>query len=171
MKQCLQAMLWGGAGDLRFYHSDGSAVDTVIADATGGASAFVHVEIAMGDGTCIGELSPNGLQLYRCPVMPPGRVALYTTSAHAGSAALVNALVWARSEVERRLGYGWEDIADAALHALDAQAPYIGHANAYDCSDFVTRFLLQASVPLPDALASEPHTVTPNALALALGVG
>lgn len=160
------------AGDLRFYHSDGGAVDTVIAAATApsdAAHAFTHVEIALGDGTALGELL-GGLQHYTPPDEPPGRVVIWPTSEHADSAALVNALVWARSEAAARLGYGWEDVASAGLRVLDPTAPFIAAPGAWDCSDFVTRFLLQAGVTLPDALASEPHTVTPEALARALGV-
>lgn len=159
-------------GDLRFYHGDGSPADTLIADATGGPSAsqaYVHVEIDLGDGTSIGELL-GGLQHYPTPDEPAGRVTLWPTSAHTDPATLAAALLWARDEATQRLGYGWEDIANAGLRVLAPGAPAIAEANAWDCSDFVTRFLLQARVALPFALASEPHCVTPEGLALALGV-
>ena len=153
------------AGDLRFYHSDGSPADAAIA-LTG---PFVHVEIDLGDGTAIGELL-TGLQHYALPSEPPGRVVAFPTSDHTGAAPLANALAWAQAEAAQHLGYGWADVADAALAFLDPGAPFVAQARAYDCSDFCTRFLLHAGVPLPAAIASEPHTVTPSALAAALGV-
>ena len=153
------------AGDLRFYHSDGSPADAAIA-LTG---PFVHVEIDCGDGTAIGELL-GGLQHYAIPQEPPGRVVSCAIAPRTGATPLANALAWAQAEVARRLSYGWADVADAALALVDPGAPFVAQAGAYDCSDFCTRYLLHAGVPLPAGLAAEPHTVTPSALAAALGV-
>lgn len=157
-------------GDLRFYHSSGSPADEVIAAVSGWA---VHVDIELGDGSVLGELA-SGLTRSPMPQLPAGRVVVYPTAQHTSPDQLAEALNWAieqLSSATERAGYGWEDIADAGLHAVDPAAPFIGQAGAYDCSDFATRFCVLAGLALPAQLAQEPHTVTPSMLAAALGVG
>lgn len=155
-------------GDLRFYHSSGSPADEVIAAASGWA---VHVDIELGDGSLVGELS-SGLTRYAAPQgLPAGRVVVYPTAAHTTDTRLVCALNWAIGELSAAHGYGWLDIADAAAHAVDPDTAFLlAESGAWDCSDFATRFCEQAGIPLPDALVQEPHAVTPTQLATALGL-
>ncbi len=154
------------AGDLRFYRSSGDLPDTIIADVSG---PFVHVDVDMGDGTAIGELSAG---LKRYPVSPPAPplVTIWSIAGHSSPLAIKAALLWAEHETWAHPEYGWLDVLDAGLRAIDPHAPYIGDPGEWDCSDFVTRFLIQAGVMLPLALENEPHLVTPSALATALGV-
>ena len=162
------------AGDLRFYRNSGGLVDTIIATTTG---PFVHVDVDMGDGTVIGELS-SGLQRYT-PSVRPALVAVYPTAQHTSDATLTAALVWAVAQLSagehagRPPEYGWADILSAALHRIDAHAVYLGDAGEWDCSDFATRFALRAGLVLAwtDPTAGDsPRLVTPTQLAAALGI-
>lgn len=154
-------------GDLRFYRSSGDLADTIIADVAG---PFVHVELDMGDGTGIGELS-GGLKRYPIATNPPPPlVTVWPIAGHTSLLAIKAALVWAEAAAAAHPGYGWLDVLDAGLHVIDPHAPFIGDPGEWDCSDFVTRFLIQAGVMLPLTLENEPHLVTPSELAKALGV-
>lgn len=155
-------------GDLRFYHSSGSPADDVIAATSGWA---VHVDIELGDGSLLGELS-GGLARYAAPEgVPAGRVVIYPTAQHTTPSRLALALNWAIGQLAGQRGYGWADIADAGLHMLAPGEPFLlAGEGQWDCSDFATRFCVQAGIPLPDALAQEPHSVTPTQLAAALGL-
>lgn len=143
---------------------NGRWTDNIIAWATKGP--FVHVEFDIGDGRYIGA-HLDGIT----------EVNAYTGKGYVFAPTKSNpidldtAIAWAKEEVGKQ--YGWVDIISAGIKFAGVPI-YLGQADHYDCSDFVTRVLLimhdQLILPKLGDLANEPHLVTPNDLARAAGV-
>jgi hypothetical protein len=91
-------------------------------------------------------------------------VAQYTESAD----SIDFALSWAKTKVG--LHYGYADIVYQAVKFLWPNNPLrIGVKNEWDCSDFATRYLLQAGVHLPEDF-QDPYSMSPNDLGRLFGL-
>jgi hypothetical protein len=148
-------------GDLILYESTGSWGDRLIALATHGR--FTHVEIDLGDGTSVGA-QDNGIGIHPY-IAGRGSVAF---SPKASKEDREYGLKWALKQVGRE--YGWTDIVSNGLKLVGI--PFdIGEKDHWDCSDFATRYLIEARAadPLGDQ-ANESGLVSPNDLARAFGV-
>lgn len=77
-------------------------------------------------------------------------------------------LAWAERQAGKK--YGWLDIVYQGVKFLCPGNPFrLSEADHYDCSEFVTRYMLQADVALPPTF-DDPATVTPNDIAREFGV-
>jgi hypothetical protein len=148
-------------GDLLLYTSSGSLSDRIIAWATHGP--FVHVEIDLEDGNAIGALS-TGITIHPY-LRGQGRVEVPIGATEKDREY---GLLWALQQVNKQ--YGWVDIISNGLKILGI--PFdIGETDHWDCSDFVTRYLLAARAAGPlGRLADNPGLVSPNDIARAFGV-
>lgn len=146
-------------GDILFYRPR-DLIGRIIALATHGP--FCHVAVSMGDDTVIAA-DFNGIKRYPTdssritPVHPPAG-----TNVEAG-------IAW----LERQVGlkYGFLDVLDAFFRLTVKTTFFVGRARSYDCSDLVTRYLIECGqADWLGPLAQEPHLVTPNDLARRFGL-
>lgn len=147
-------------GDIILYESSGSLSDRIIVSATHGR--FTHCEIDRG-GSTIGARY-DGIKVH--PYFSDRGSAVIHPKA--SQEDIDYALAWAEKQVGRE--YGWLDILDNGLNLLGIQLE-LGRPGSWDCSDFVTRYLIEAhsSGPLGER-ANNPGLVSPNDLARAFGV-
>ena len=154
-------------GDVRFYFSSGSIPDEAIVAATGGP--FVHVDIDIGDGECVGALSQG---IVKASINPEAKVAIWRAQAVLARQDLTNAETWALAQVGH--AYGWLDLANTGVADIFRRvtgqtfAPYVGVKGAWDCSAFATKFLQIADYFAVGNLT--PAQTSPVDLANALGV-
>lgn len=148
-------------GDILLYASTGSLADRAIALATHGR--WTHCEIDLGNGKTIGAWG-NGIGVH---LVDAGREHVFITPV-ANSQEIEYALEWAQKQVGRQ--YGWLDIVDNGLNLIGIQLE-IGQPGTWDCSDYCTRYLIEAHAdgPLGDR-ANNPGLVSPNDIARAYGV-
>ena len=152
-------------GDVILYKSSGSLFDKMIEWTTRGP--YVHVEIDLGDGKFIGAHNKPGDSGIVVHEGHPGRnVTPFTPKAAPDD--LEAALKWAEAQVGKE--YGWFDIISNGIKVLGIPLT-LGEPGHWDCSDFVTRYLIiaRASGPL-GRLAEDPGLVSPNDIARAYGV-
>lgn len=151
-------------GDVRFYYSSGSIPDEAILAATGGP--FVHVDMDVGNGECVGALSQG---IVRTAINPDTMVEVYHLSAGEN---IQHAVAWALAQVGH--AYGWFDLANAGVADIFSRIthepflPYVGIKGAWDCSDFALRYLEVAGHFFMQPLV--PAQTSPSDLARALGV-
>lgn len=146
-------------GDILFYLRGTAPSDRLVSWYTG--SPFVHVEIDVGDDQSIGAHTIGILQ--HAVVETP-----YRWSARAPLVNLDDATSWLAEMVGQ--GYGWSDIATAALAPLKLNF-YTVAVMRYHCSALATQFLVYAGGrTVLGTLADQPHRVTPGMLARQLGV-
>lgn len=151
-------------GDLILYRSTGRWYERLITFATHGP--WVHVAIVIDADTVIASRS-NGIGYEAAPPED----ALHTVVSLAGRVAtagvegfmIEHGLAWADRQVGKK--YGWLDIVYQSVKFAWPHQPFrFSEAGHYDCSEFVTRYMLQAGVELPPAF-DDPATITPNDLA------
>lgn len=156
-------------GDILFYRAiPGDTVDAAISTWEGGSGDFVHVAVAISKIQKIEAMTPT---VALNPINGRSVDGVFRYSEHASPfnpTNLAEALNWLQQQVGQM--YGWGDIVNAVLwkfeHGISIDVG--GHT---DCSDLGMSFLIRAGGVLP-LLASlgDPHTVTPQELATALGV-
>lgn len=153
------------AGDILFYHGSDAFPDWAVRHFTGDDSGFCHVAVAVS-ATAMVEAVGRGI--CQSPLRTPDAVA--TTGAWLRGAGLQRGLAFLASEVGKR--YGWLDIlGDAVGVLLPVRTPVLIAPSQFDCSALATEFLLTAGwAALPLKLALDPHRVSPNTLARALGI-
>ena len=159
-------------GDFVLYQSKpGSIADWLVARFTYGP--YVHAAVDMGDGTFVAELTQSGLT--RHPANGKDRSLVFVHprgNLEVGLAWVEDQLAAAGKDPERTESheYGWVDIVVDAAKVLGFKL-ILRRETEWDCSDFVTRYLVAAGAagPLGKA-ARDPQTVSPNDLARAFGV-
>ncbi len=148
-------------GDVVLFASGGKFYERVIEWATKGR--FVHVEIDLGGDQYIGAHNA-GITIYKGT---RGRnTASFTPPASKDD--IEYGLKWAEGQAGK--AYGWTDIISNGLKVAGLPIS-IGETGHWDCSDFVTRYLLvsRAAEPLGKS-AEDPGLVSPNDIARAYGV-
>lgn len=145
------------AGDLLLYRSSGSLSGRIIAWRSGSPTAYVHCDIALGDGTSIEALSTG---VARVPGHNLTLRDVYPTGAHC--TRLADGVDWLKSQVGRH--YGWCDIVNAAISLVLPNGPFLMQPNTFDCSDLCVRFLIAAGYPVAESLAAVPAAIKPNDL-------
>jgi hypothetical protein len=148
-------------GDVVLFKSSGSIPDQVIATATKGP--YVHVEIDLGNGKMIGAHT-NGI------VIHDGMPGTNTTSFHpkASNSDIEYGLKWAVMQAGKE--YGWTDIISNGFKLVGINFD-ISEPGHWDCSDFVTRYLLVARAAGPlGSRSDDPGLVSPNDIARAYGI-
>jgi hypothetical protein len=137
---------------------------------------FCHTEIDMGDGTFIGEhgkgLTRHSSDRVGVLVSPFGRII--TNQQDAGIEA---GLAWVEQMYAEDVKnnetheYGWWDLISAAAKFVGLHIILRLKVGDWDCSDFVTRYLVVAGAAGPLGTAAEtPETVSPNDLGRAFNV-
>lgn len=143
---------------------NGRWTDQIIAWATKGP--YVHVELDLGNGKWVGAHLDGISEI--ASWVGSDHVVVPTESLPAD---LDTAIAWAEAQVGKQ--YGWFDIISDGIKFAGIPL-YLGSADHYDCSDFVTRCLIlmedKKILPGLGDKAQEPHTVTPNDLARAAGI-
>lgn len=151
-------------GDLILYRSSGRWYERLITLATHGP--FVHVAIVDNDYLVLSADS-QGIEYDALPVMD-NLHTLVPMALYASPDGIARGLAWAEQQRGRR--YGWIDIVYQAVKFLWPHQPFrFSESGHMDCSDFATRYMLQAGVALPPAF-DDPATVTPNDIARWAGV-
>lgn len=152
-------------GDLVLYKSSGKWYERAIVLATQGP--YVHVGILIEDHQVLAaRTSGIGYDVFKFNPAYHTLVSLvpqYTTQEDVNKG-----LRWAVQQVGKQ--YGWMDILYQAVKFLNPNGALRFYEQGhYDCSDFCTRYLQQAGVPLPASYA-DSYTVTPNDLARFFGL-
>lgn len=152
-------------GDVVLYKTGGSWMDGLIERFTSGP--YVHVEIDLGNGQFIGahnKVGDSGIVMHGGY---PGRnTATFTPPA--SSSDIEYGLSWAIKQVGKE--YGWFDIISNGIKIVGIPLE-MGQPGHWDCSDFVTRYLLVARAATPlGKLAENPGLVSPNDIARAYGI-
>jgi|SRR5581483_6848448 len=169
-------------GDLILYTSSGRWYERLITLATRGP--FVHVALVVDAQTVIAArtqgisyeaMPPEDDQHATVPIAAcslaisgtdqHGEPVTETTrlSGRATLAGIEQGMAWATAQQGRH--YGWSDVIYQGIKFLWPRNPFqFGVEGHYDCSDFATRYLLQAGVVLPPAF-DDPYSICPNDLA------
>jgi hypothetical protein len=134
---------------------------------------FCHTEIDMGDGTFIGE---HGKGLTRHSSDRVG-VLVGLQYGKVTSADVDRGLAWVEKMYAEDVKnnetheYGWWDLISAAAKFVGLHIILRLKVGDWDCSDFVTRYLVVAGAAGPlGAAAKEPETVSPNDLGRAFNI-
>lgn len=151
-------------GDLILYKSSGKWYERLITFATKGP--FVHVGIVIDDTTVIAARS-SGIRYEQAPPDDSAHVTI-SLDGRTTQEGIERGLAWA----VKQLGddYGWLDIVYQGVKLVWPGNPlrfYV--AGHMDCSEYATRYLLQAGVVLPPAF-DDVATVTPSDIARWAGV-
>lgn len=146
-------------GDICFY-TPGDFTGHIIAAASKGR--FSHVAVDQGDGTVIAA-DFQGVNRYK---RDDARI---TAVAPPPGSDIERGIRWLDQQVG--LGYGFLDVLDAFFRLTIKTTFFVGRARSYDCSDLVTRYLIECGqADWLGPLAQEPHLVTPNDLARRFGL-
>lgn len=149
-------------GDVILFMSGGSWFDRLQTFFTRGP--FTHSEIDLGNGYSIGA-QQKGINKH--PFSAGRNVLVFTPPFH-DKEDMEAALVWAEAQAGKE--YGYLDIVSNAFKILGIPLE-IGQAGHWDCSDFVTRYLVLAgAADKMGDMASDPTLVSPNDIARAYGL-
>lgn len=155
-------------GDFVLYRgSSRDPFEAIIMEFTHGP--FCHVELDMGDGNFLGEHS-TGLTLHPDDT---GRSIVFVTPKGDITAGLAWAdAMWQEAKKDPSSHvYSWTDIVMDGLRAIGIGLVLGQPKGEWDCSDFITRYLIVAGAAGPlGALAKDPSTVSPNDLARAFNI-
>lgn len=149
-------------GDVVLFKSDGSPYNKAIEIATGGP--YTHVEIDLGDGRWMGAHA-DGITIHPAGAVGRGTVAFHPP---ASELDIEYGLKWAVLQAGKQ--YGWGDILSNGFKLLNIPID-ISSPGTWDCSDFVSRYLMvaRASGPL-GKLADDTTRISPNDIARAYGI-
>lgn len=155
-------------GDVVLFLGAANPQDWLIEWATKGP--YTHVELDLGNGKFVGEHS-SGIVVHDGII---GRNVVAFTPPHADIEA---GMAWVDKVVAEQAAskgeaheYGWLDITAEALKVLGVKFGMQSQGE-WDCSDFVTRYLIVAGAAGPlGSAAKNPGTVSPNDLARAYGI-
>jgi uncharacterized protein YycO len=144
-------------GDIVLYRSSGKWYERAIVLATGGP--FVHVGIATSDNQVIAAGS-RGINYFPFSYDPKIHTIVSLVPEHATQLGIEAGLKWAIAQAGKR--YSWIDIFYQAVKFLNPNNKLRFYCEGeYDCSDFCSRYLLYARVPLPVAF-QDPYANSPN---------
>lgn len=160
-----------GAGDLIFVRpAPDDWIGELVARATDGP--YCHVRIRISAYEVVEALTSGIARTTLASASDPADVA--ASGAHLQVNRTAHALAWLLRCVGRQ--YGWYSIAADALgfllpKTLGSRTPFLVAPHRFDCSELAVRYLTYAGYCwLPDEMTDTPETVSPNALARALGV-
>ena len=139
---------------------------------------YFHVAIAL-DNNHIIEATSKGIQVNVAPREQDNAITYdtidivaYVRTAYSAYRGLPDeieqnigkALGWAQDQVGK-IKYGWLDIAFQAVKFVAPNNPFqLVRHDRWDCSDFVTRVLIEMEFPLPE-MYQDPYQNTPNDIA------
>lgn len=150
-------------GDILLYRTGGILKDRVVCAYTGGP--FCHCEIDLGDGTCLGAHSEDGITLTK-EHMFDRRVVISLQSIttperiEAGIACVME-----------HLGepFSWASIADLVIPSRLATLLF-GRKSLYNCANLIAKYLeIAGGLDLPYG-KRPPMVISPNDIAKAAGV-
>jgi uncharacterized protein YycO len=151
-------------GSILLFKTTGTLVDRAICLATKGP--YVHVELVIDGARMIGAQT-NGIEMS----LIPWDARLYTSIdmlPYTSIEGITNGLAWAQQQVGR--AYGWADIVFQAVKFVAPNNPLQwGVEGHWDCSDYVTRYIQQSGIVLPNDFDT-PYANTPNDIARIFGV-
>jgi hypothetical protein len=148
-------------GDVVLFKSDGSWSDKLIEWGTHGP--YTHVGIDFGGGHYLWA-DRDGIKIHT----GLGGRKTWSFRPVALQVDLNAAIKWAGDQAGKE--YGWADIASNGLKLIGLGFN-IGTPGHWDCSDFVTRYLIIAEAEAPlGVLANDPGLVSPNDIARAYGI-
>ena len=158
-------------GDVVLFRGSKSLPDWFIMTFTGGP--FVHCEVDVGNGLWVG-MSSAGMRRH---TGDPRNTATIHPQSRFGQSGIDVGLDWVDARyieaVQNKEAheYGWWDIVSDGMKAIGLGFLTFGRKGEWNCSDFVTRYLVIAGAadPLGD-LADNPGTVSPNDIARAFRV-
>ena len=161
------------AGDLIFVRPSASdRVGQIIAEATGGP--YCHCQVAISSNAVVEAIERGVVQSFI--QVPPSPADVASIGRGLDGVRLAHARTWLLGEVERHTQYSALDIAADVLltflpRRLGSRTPFLVAPSTLDCAELAVRFCLLAGYMwLPDALAMQPQTASPNSVARALGV-
>lgn len=150
-------------GDILLYKAKShDPFDAIVAKATGGP--FVHVEIDLGNNQAIGEKS-MGLNSH--PI--PANRGIVLVPIAGLEPQKQEALKWVERQSLGQHPYGAGSLIND-LFKMTRISLRIAVSGAWDCSEFVSRYLIRADAagPLGD-LVDDISTISPNDIARAYG--
>lgn len=144
------------AGQIILFRSSGLWYEKVIEIATHGP--YVHVAIVTDMFHTIGAY-PDGIKIMPAPINPT-TFSVISLTGYAAQGGIEKGLAWAKGQLGRE--YSWVDIFYQGIKFLWPTNPLrFGIEGHYDCSDFVTRYMLRAGVQLPPDF-EDPYANSPN---------
>jgi len=145
-------------GSVILFEKDGSLFNWLITKATHGP--YVHVEICLGEERLIGAHGNRRGIYERDWADAPSLVTEVSLSPYADEEHIEQALTWAQEQQGHP--YGWWDIASQSIKFLWPTTPLrFSKSDAWGCADYVTRYLIQAGVALPEDFM-DPGKNSPN---------
>ncbi|HEU5439853.1 MAG TPA: hypothetical protein VFU88_11240 [Ktedonobacterales bacterium] len=150
-------------GDILLYRSGGILKDRVVTAYTGGP--YCHCEIDLGDGTCIGAHSEDGI--HQRPEALHDRRVVVSLQAHTTPERIEAGIAW----VLEHLGepFSWASIADLILPAWLSTLLF-GRRSVYNCANLIARYLeVAGGLDLPYG-KRPPMVISPNDIARAAGL-
>lgn len=149
-------------GDILLFRCGKSLREHSIAWATHGP--YVHTAICTSAHHCIGATF-SGIKIEE--VFLPD-ASLIHVSPYSSDKEIEEAVQWA--ERHRNQHYGWLDIVYQFVKFFFPNNPFqLVHHNHWDCSDFVTRYLIEAKIDIPEDF-DDPYANTPNDIARMFGL-
>lgn len=150
-------------GDILLYRSGGILKDRVVCAYTGGA--FCHCEIDLGDGTCVGAHSEDGVS--RTPQRLIDRRVIVSLQGRTTPERIEDGIAWVMGHLGER--FSWASIADLVVPAPLATLLF-GRESAYNCANLVARYLeIAGGLRVPFG-KRPPMIVSPNDIARAAGL-
>lgn len=150
-------------GDILLYRSGGILKDRIVCAYTGGP--FCHCEIDLGDGTCVGAHSEDGIS--RTPERLLDRRVIVSLQARTTPEQIEAGIDW----VLEHLGepFSWASIADLVLPARLSTLVF-GRESVFNCANLVAMYLeIAGGLDLPYG-KRPPLVISPNDIARAAGL-
>lgn len=150
-------------GDILLYRSGGILKDRVVCAYTGGP--FCHCEIDLGDGTCVGAHSEDGIS--RTPEHLLDRRVVLSLQDRTTPERIEAGLAW----VMEHLGepFSWASIADLVVPS-HLSTLLFGRDSLYNCANLVATYLaIAGGLDLPYG-KRPPMVISPNDIAQAAGL-
>lgn len=147
-------------GDILLYRSGGILKDRIVCAYTGGP--FCHCEIDLGDGSCIGAHSEDGIT--RTPERMIERRVVISLQERTKPEYIEAGIAW----VMQHLGepFSWASIADLVLPAPFSTLVF-GRRSRYNCANLVAKYLeIAGGLDLTHG-KRPPMIVSPNDIARA----
>lgn len=150
-------------GDIVLYRNGGILKDRVVCAYTSGP--FCHCEIDLGDGTCIGAHSEDGISW--TPAGPFERRVIISLQERTTSERVEAGIAW----VMKRLGepFSWASIADLVIPSW-LSTMLFGRRSSYNCANLVATYLEITGALRVTHGKRPPMIVSPNDIARAAGL-
>jgi hypothetical protein len=150
-------------GDVLLYRTGGILKDRIVCAYTAGP--FCHGEIDLGDGTCVGAHSEDGITRTHEHLL--GRRVVISLQEMTDPEHIEAGIAW----VMRHVGepFSWASIADLVLPTWLSTLLF-GRRSAYNCANLIPTYLeIDGRVALPSDKRT-PALASPNDIARAFGV-